>query len=87
MIAHWLPTYLKISGVITALNNIYKAMGLVINTDKTGVLFQWYGPDPPNSQVICFGETNLKSTSQFCYLGSVLSSDSSMNADINSRIG
>ena len=72
---------------ITALSNIYKGLGLVINTDKTEVLYQWYGPDPPIPPTIRIGETALKSTNQFCYLGSILSSDCSMDADINSRIG
>ena len=34
---------------LTALCNIYNALGLAVNTDKTEILYQWYGADPPHS--------------------------------------
>ena len=35
---------------LTALCNIYNALGLAVNTDKTEILYQWYGADPPLHQ-------------------------------------
>ena len=76
----------ELQSSITALCDIYNAMGLVINTDKTEVLYQWYATVPPTPPEIRIGETPLKSTNQFCYLGSILSSNCSIDAEINSRI-
>ena len=84
LVAHS-PEDLQLS--ITALCNIYSAMGLVINTDKTEVLNQWHGTDHPTPLEIRIGEIALKTTNQFCYLGSILSSTCSVDAEINNRIG
>ena len=72
---------------IIALCSIYSAMGLAVNTEKTEVLHQWFGTDHPVPPEIRIGETVLKTTNQFCYLGSILSSNCSVDAEINSRIG
>ena len=72
---------------ITALCNIYSAMGLAVNTDKTEVLHQWYNTDHPAPPEIRIGQTVLKTTDQFCYLGSLMSSNCSMDVEINCRIG
>ena len=42
---------------------------------------------PPNLPELCVGDTTLETTSQFCYLGKILTSNSSAHAEINSRIG
>ena len=47
LVAHT-PEVLQAS--IAALCNIYNAMGLVVNIDKTEVLYQWHGTDPPLHQ-------------------------------------
>ena len=84
LVAHT-PEDLRMS--LSALCDIYKSMGLVINSDKTEILYQWYGSDPPNPPEIRIGGAVLKTTTQFCYLGSILTSNCSMDAEINSRIG
>ena len=72
---------------LETLANIYKGLGLTINTNKTEVLFQWSGTGPPDQPTIHIEGTALKTTNQFCYLGSILSCDCSTDTEINSRIG
>ena len=76
-----------LQAAITALSRIYSALGLVVNTDKTEVLYQWYDTGPPTPPEIYIDEIALKTQHQFCYLGSILSSNCSIDAEINSRIG
>ena len=60
---------------------------LCVSTDKTKVMIQSTSSHPTNeSSVFHIQETNLEVDSSFRYLGSILSSDSSLSSEINARI-
>ncbi|KAK3878421.1 hypothetical protein Pcinc_017005 [Petrolisthes cinctipes] len=61
-------------------------LGLVINTDKTEVMYQWSGVAPPVELVMSVAGAELQITPQFNYLGSVLSVDCSIDEEVNRRI-
>ena len=84
LVAHT-PEDLQLS--MTTLCNIYSALGLVINTEKTEVLYQWCRADTVTPPEIRIDNIALKITNQFCYLGSILSANCSMDTEINRRIG
>src|SRR5437867_11946223 len=66
--------------------NSASRFGLIINIQKTEVMFQ---PAPgkaySNPQVNING-VSLKPVSQFCYLGSTLSNDALLDKEISNRI-
>ncbi|KAK3888740.1 hypothetical protein Pcinc_007215 [Petrolisthes cinctipes] len=65
--------------------DIYSTLGLVINTDKTEVMYQWSGVAPPVEPVISVAGAELQISPQFNYLGSVLSVDCSIDEECNER--
>lgn len=70
---------------LSCLYEVYSALGLVINTNKTEVLYQWNRPRNEDPRITVAG-AELKTASQFTYLGSIVSSDCSQDAEVNNRI-
>ena len=70
---------------LDVLHQVYTSMGLVINANKTEILYQWYEP-PAQEPVIVVEGSPLKVTNQFPYLGAVLSADSVADVEVNNRI-
>ena len=60
--------------------------GLTISLKKTEVLLQPVDRLTSTPPVVMAGETALPVVQRFCYLGSMLSSDASIDKDISSRI-
>ena len=60
--------------------------GLTVSLKKTEVMLQTDDSTTCISPVILAGETPLPVAEKFCYLGSILSSDMNIDADINSPI-
>jgi len=75
---------------LNCLAEVYGSLGLVINADKTEVLYQMNGyqqeiaGDPPELTV---NDIPLKTVTNFKYLGSVISNDATLDEEIFSRIG
>ena len=72
---------------LNVLQGVYADLGLVINADKTEILHQWH--EAPSNEIpnIFIDDTPLKVTNKFMYLGAILSSDCSIDAELCSRIG
>ena len=60
--------------------------GLTISLKKTEVLYQPPPGQPHSNPVLTIAGTELNSVKSFCYLGSVMSHDTSLDAEITSRI-
>jgi len=73
--------------VLDAFHFAYTQLGLKINTKKTQVMFQAAPKDtvraPPT---IKLGDTILEKVDNFSYLGSIISSNANVDAEINHRI-
>ena len=65
---------------------MYRDLGLVVNTNKTEVMFQWSGIRPDVDPIMKINESDLNTVSQFTYLGSILSADCTVDAEISQRI-
>ena len=68
---------------IDVLFSIYNSLGLVINTSKTEVMFQWTGGAPQVEPAISAGGSVLTTSAHFNYLGSMLSVDCTGDEEIN----
>ena len=77
---------MAIQEALSCLFDVYSALGLVINCNKTEIVYQWTGASPPVVPRISISDRNLKVTPYFCYLGSLLSSDCTADDEINKRI-
>ena len=76
-------------GLQKALNviyDIYNTLGLVINANKTEVMYQWSGVAPQVEPIMSIGGAELKISHQFNYLGSILSANCSIDEEVNRRI-
>ena len=74
--------------VVDSVQDAYRRSGLKMNTDKTEVLTQTSGNQPSHSVPnIRVGDVNLTNVSKFTYLGSVLTSDCSLDDEVSRRIG
>lgn len=71
---------------LNAIHDIYNTLGLVINTNKTEVMYQWSGVAPQEEPAMNIAGAELKTTTRFNYLGSVLSADCSVDEEVNGRI-
>lgn len=71
---------LGLQTLLTAYNDMAKRMGLSINIKKTETMS--IGPE----EQFFIDDTPLKSVSQFKYLGSIVTSDGSVNAELITRI-
>ena len=71
---------------LTCLYGVYQDLGLVINTSKTEVMFQWTGSRPQIDPVMKINDVPLRAVNQFTYLGSILSLDCTFDAEVNQRI-
>ena len=71
---------------LTILAQVYEDLGLLINVNKTEILYQWSGGPPAVVPDVVVGGQDLKVTDQFTYLGGLISSDCTVDAEINSRI-
>ena len=71
---------------LNIIHDVYSALGLVINTDKTEVMCQCTGEVPQVKPVFTIAGTELKTCTQFNYLGSILSDDCSIDEEVNKRI-
>ena len=61
-------------------------MGLTVSLKKTKVIHQPVTKSTHSSPVIKAGDVTLKAVDQFCYLGSILSTDANADTDINAHI-
>ena len=66
--------------------NAATRFGLTVSLKKTEDMFQPADSTTSIPRVILAGETPLPVTENFCYLGSILSPNTNIDADINSRI-
>lgn len=71
---------------LNVLFEIYNALGLVINTNKTEVMYQWSGAAPQAMPSVNVAGAELKVSPQFNYLGSILAADCSVDEEVNRRI-
>jgi exonuclease III len=83
LIAH---TPQALQRVLTAVNEAYRALGLVINTDKTQILCQYAGAVPPQPPVFRVGGKELKTIPHFLYLGSILSASCNIEDEVQNRL-
>ena len=84
IVAH---THNELQMLIAALNEIYKRFGLKMNAQKTEVMSRNVDTHNNDSGQIMVDSTALENVSDFKYLGSFLSSDCSLDKEINQRIG
>jgi hypothetical protein len=63
-----------------------RRFGLTVSLKKTEVVFQPSCRQTHTAPVIKAGDTVLKVVDKFCYLGSVLSTDASIDDDISARL-
>lgn len=75
-----------LQNALSVMQDIYRALGLVINTTKTEVMYQWYGNGPRVDPPLNISGEDLSIVDQFNYLGSVLSADCSAEVEVNRRI-
>ncbi len=61
-------------------------MGLTVNTTKAEVVCQWNTSVPPTLPLFTAGDKQLSVVPSFKYLGSILSEDSGIDNNIQSRI-
>ena len=54
---------------------LYRDLGLVVNTNKTEVMFQWGGERPLVDLIMKIYEAELRTVTQFTHLGRILSTD------------
>lgn len=71
---------------LNVMYSIYNALGLIINTDKTEILYQWTGVVPFRVPVLEVAGAQLEISSQFNYLGSVLSDNCSIDEEVDRRL-
>ena len=71
---------------LTCLYGVYRDLGLVVNTNKTEVMFQWTAVRPHMDPVMTINEVALQAVNQFTYLGSIFSTDCTADAEVNQRI-
>ena len=71
---------------LRAYSDAYKAMGLAINPNKTEILQQHAGRGEHQDIIFNIEGEPLKNTNNFKYLGSTLSQDCNLDAEIDSRI-
>ena len=76
----------ELQEALECLSSVYRDLGLVVNTNKTEVMFQWSGERPLVDPAMKIGEAELRTVTQFTYLGSILSTDCTADAEINQRI-
>ena len=70
---------------VNTLKSVYTDLGLVINPDKTEIMYQWHDP-PTTIPVIDLDTAPLKTTGEFIYLGGVLASSCQADSEVNRRI-
>ena len=63
-----------------------KLFGLVVSLEKTVVLHQQIPNNPSTRSDIHIGETKLKNVKTFPYLGSIISNDAKIDAEIDNRL-
>ena len=68
------------------MNDVYSDMGLVIKTNKTEVMFQWFGVRTAVNPVIEIYDEKVWTVDYFTYLGSILSADCTADVEVNQRI-
>jgi hypothetical protein len=71
--------------VLSMVQVVYEQLGLVINTDKTEILYQW-NRRPENQPAVSISGVPLKVVPHFKYLGSLLSEDCTIDQEIQSRV-
>ena len=82
------PTPLSLQRSITAINDAYRAGGMMVNTTKTEVLqyhFKAYQHDHDATPTFMI-EGELKNVDNFKYLGSILSSSCDLEPEVQNRI-
>ena len=62
----------KFQSVLDCLHDAYKDLWLVVNTNKTEVMFQWSGVHPSVDQVMKINGAELRTVTQFTYLGQLM---------------
>ena len=68
---------------LTCLYGVYQDLGLVVNTNETEVMFQWTGARPQIDPTITINDVPLQIAKSFTYLGSILSTDCTVDAEVN----
>lgn len=71
---------------LNVIHEIYSDLGLVINTGKTEVMYQWTGNVPQVEPVLYVDGIELKISPQFGYLGSILAADCSIDEEVCKRV-
>ena len=61
-------------------------LGLTVSLKKTEVMLQPAGHSTAAQPVIKAGDTTIKAVDRFCYLDSILSSDTLVDDDISTRL-
>ena len=75
-----------LQGIITAFNKAYQSLGLSLNSLKTQVLFQPAPGQPRDIPCISVDGVPLECVDTFTYLGSCLSSNATIDAEVHHRI-
>ena len=76
----------NLQDALNPIYDIYSSLGLAINASKTELLYQWTGVEPAVVPIVAVVGSELRVSSQFNYLGSILMDSCSSDADVDRRI-
>ena len=76
----------ELQEALECLNSVYRDLRVVVNPHKTEVMFKWSGERPLVDPVMKDDKAELRTVTLFTYLGSILSTDCTADAEINQRI-
>ena len=76
----------ELKEALECLNSVYRVLRVVVNTHKTEVMFEWSCERPRVDPVMKSDEAELRTVTQFTYLGGILYTDRTADSKINQRI-
>ena len=83
LVAHTERALQRLTSCFAAASELF---GLVVSLKKTEVLHQPSPHEPPHPPSISINTTQLNNVEQFCYLGSIISSDARIDKEIDNRL-